>query len=112
MKGAAATMEEQPTPPRRRCGTMASHQLLLEIDEGFRERQRELEDVTARRMTLGTAALMAVGPITIPVVVHVVYNTRPENISTAQIKSQIAVLNKDFRAKNPDKSKAPAVWQG
>src|SRR5439155_24262286 len=49
---------------------------------------------------------------TIPVVVHVVFNTPAENISTAQIKSQIAALNKDYRATNPDKSKVPAVWTG
>ena len=45
-------------------------------------------------------------------VVHVVYNTRAENISTAQINSQIAALNKDFRATNSDKSKVPNVWKG
>jgi len=41
-----------------------------------------------------------------------VYNTTAENISLAQIRSQIRVLNRDFRAKNPDKSKIPAVWKG
>ena len=38
--------------------------------------------------------------ITIPVVVHVVYNTIAENISDAQIFSQIEILNQDFRLKN------------
>lgn len=33
----------------------------------------------------------------IPVVVHVIHNGGPENISDAQIQSQIAVLNEDFR---------------
>jgi hypothetical protein len=47
------------------------------------------------------------GVITIPVVVHVVYQTERENISEAQIKSQIDVLNQDFRAKNADLSKVP-----
>jgi len=51
--------------------------------------------------------LRKAAPITIPVVVHVVYKTPAENISTAQIKSQIKVLNKDYRAKNADKSKVP-----
>ena len=50
--------------------------------------------------------------ITIPVVVHVVHKRAAENISKAQIRSQITVLNRDFRATNPDKSKVPAVWQG
>lgn len=41
--------------------------------------------------------------ITIPVVVHVVYNTIEQNISDAQILSQINVLNKDFRNLNADR---------
>ena len=48
---------------------------------------------------------------TIPVVVHVVYNKTNENISPEQIHSQIAVLNKDYQAKNTDKSKVPSVWK-
>ena len=39
-------------------------------------------------------------------------NTAGENISDAQVKSQIAVLNKDYRATNTDKSKVPSVWKG
>ena len=40
--------------------------------------------------------------ITIPVVVHVVYNTAAQNISDAQVQSQIDVLNADFTASNSD----------
>ena len=40
--------------------------------------------------------------IAIPVVVHVVYNTAEENISDAQVQSQITVLNEDFTAVNKD----------
>lgn len=39
---------------------------------------------------------------TIPVVVHVVYKTAAENISEAQIQSQLQVLNDDFRRLNSD----------
>jgi hypothetical protein len=35
-----------------------------------------------------------------------------EKISVAQVKSQIAVLNRDFRATNRDKNKTPAVFRG
>ena len=48
---------------------------------------------------------------TIPAVVHVVYKTAKQNISEAQIKSQINVLNEDFRRMNADASKVPAVFQ-
>ena len=39
---------------------------------------------------------------TISVVIHVVHRSKEENIAAAQINSQIAVLNQDFRATNPD----------
>jgi len=39
------------------------------------------------------------GVIEIPVVVHVVYYTTQQNIS-AQVQSQIAVLNEDFNNTN------------
>ncbi len=42
--------------------------------------------------------------ITIPVVVHVIYNTTTQNISDAQIQSQITVLNQDFRRTNADQT--------
>ena len=48
------------------------------------------------------------GIITIPVVVHVLYNTAAQNISDAQILSQIDVLNEDFRRLNSDASNTPA----
>jgi len=42
------------------------------------------------------------GIINIPVYVHVVYSNSNENISNAQISSQINVLNDDFRKLNND----------
>jgi hypothetical protein len=98
-------------PKRRQCGAMAAHFRLLEADPGFRQSQLNLESAVARRMVAGMVALTG-GPTTIPVVVHVVFRTAAENISAAQINSQIAVLNKDYRATNPDKSKVPAIWKG
>lgn len=51
------------------------------------------------------------GAVTIPVVVHVVYKSEVENISEEQIRSQIDVLNKDFRARNDDVAKVPAAFK-
>lgn len=48
--------------------------------------------------------------ITIPVVVHVVYNTNIQNISDAQIFSQIASLNQDFSLMNSNSSGIPAAF--
>ena len=38
--------------------------------------------------------------VTIPVVFHVLYNTAAENISEAQVLSQLQILNDDFRRLN------------
>jgi Pregnancy-associated plasma protein-A len=52
------------------------------------------------------------GLVTIPVAVHVIYNTAAQNISQAQIQSQIDALNQDFRKTNADVSKVPAAFAG
>ena len=44
---------------------------------------------------------------TIPVVVHVVYKNGNENISDAQIQSQLDVLNEDFTRTNADAFNTP-----
>ena len=49
--------------------------------------------------------------ISIPVVVHVVYYNSTENISTAQVQSQIDILNEDFRRLNADASNTPSIFQ-
>jgi hypothetical protein len=63
---------------------------------------------------LRSAIVARLRPYKITVVVHVVHNPAApaEKISVAQVKSQIAVINKDYRAKNPDKSKTPVVFSG
>ena len=78
----------------------------------FRNGQRRAEEFTSRAITSGEAERTARKLITIPTVVHVVYKKPAENISLAQIRSQMAALNKDFRATNPDTSKVPAPWKG
>ena len=46
--------------------------------------------------------------VTIPVVVHVVWHAEPENIDDAQVRSQLDMLNADFRARNADVAGVPA----
>ena len=97
-------------PLQRSCGATAMYYRQLEIDPGFQENQRNLEFFTAQARMLG-GATGKVPLIKIPVAVHIVYSKDNQNISDAQVKSQIAVLNKDYRAKNTDKKKVPAVWK-
>ena len=99
-------------PRRRQCGSMENHERLSEAYASFRTNQNRIESFTARSISTGLASRVARQLITIPVVVHVVYRTDEENISDAQVKSQLAVLNEDFRATNTDAKNAPAVWKG
>jgi hypothetical protein len=41
-------------------------------------------------------------PVTIPVVVHILWNTESQNISDARVTEQIKILNDDFGATNSD----------
>jgi hypothetical protein len=100
-------------PPRQRtCGAMQQHFHLLETFPPFRANMLALEHATQSR--LRSAAVARTAPYKITVVVHVVHNrsTPSEKISVAQVNSEIAVLNRDYRASNPDKSKTPAVFSG
>jgi hypothetical protein len=49
--------------------------------------------------------------ITIPVVVHIVYHTAAENISDAQVQSQIDVLNMDYQKRNADTAEIPSYYR-
>jgi hypothetical protein len=99
-------------PKQRTCGAMQEHFHLLETNPTYRMNQVALEH--ASQMRLRAPALARRGPYKVTVVVHVVHNPAApaEKISVAQVKSQIAVLNRDFRATNPDKNKTPAVFRG
>jgi hypothetical protein len=90
---------------------MAAHMLLLEQHPGFRASQMRLEGETDRRRQ--TAQRVGKPKIlTIKTVVNVIYNTDEQNVAMKQINSQIAALNKDFRATNTDRTQTPAAWKG
>ena len=94
----------------RKCGTMVLHEYLAETQAGYRKSVERVERSITRSIETGDAARAVAKLVKIPTVVHVVYRREAENISDAQVKSQIAVLNRDFRAKNPDRSGVPAAW--
>ena len=110
---------ERPTaaPPRRHCSTMDVLNAQLTADPALALRMEAVESQTKRfianRGDRAKSNFTAAGAvITIPVVVHVVYNTAVQNISDAQVQSQIAVLNEDYRKLNADRGKTPAAFAG
>jgi hypothetical protein len=99
------------SPRARSCGSMSVHYRLLTSDLSYVANLDRLENI-AIEFASGRRALQRPGITKIPVVVHVIHNpAKPEqNISESQIKSQIDVLNLDFRKKNPDASRVPAAF--
>lgn len=93
----------------RNCGTMQNFNEILQLDPEMRSRMGEIERHTASFVRTNSQS-QSQAIITIPVVVHVVYNTSSQNISDAQIQSQISVLTADFRRLNSDKSNTPSYF--
>ncbi|MCI4671581.1 MAG: M43 family zinc metalloprotease [Bacteroidia bacterium] len=96
----------QLVPEERTCGIEAIRDSLLKHNPVLLLRSKQFREQALRNLANGHSHShrMADEVITIPVVVHVVYNTPAENISFAQIQSQIDILNEDFRRLNADTS--------
>lgn len=94
---------------RRGCASEEVLARQLQADPTLALRMNKIEELTNRAITSGR---LVNGKIEIPVVVNVLYRTAAENISLAQIQSQIDVLNKDFNALNSDFNSVPAEFSG
>lgn len=95
---------------QRACGTVEHNLQLMQDDPQFAENRVQIEQFTQDFIANNPGGIRTV--VTIPVVFHVVYNTAAENISDAQIMSQLDVLNEDYRRLNADKSLTPSYFLG
>ena len=98
----------------RTCAAQDILQQRLASDPEFRARRAEIAQITAEYVETvrnkendGLRSTRAI----IPVVVHVLYNDEAQNISDAQIQSQIDILNDDFRRLNADVSDVPTEFE-
>ena len=96
----------------RRCASQEVLEAQLKADPMLAIRMNEIEAFTSKQLLNGFTGRLVNGKIEIPVVVNVLYRTTAQNISTAQIQSQIDVLNKDFNALNSDYNSVPALFAG
>ncbi|WP_166923861.1 zinc metalloprotease [Flavobacterium poyangense] len=92
------------------CSTQEVLEAQLKADPTLAIRMNEIEAFTAKQALSNPTGRALAGPITIHVVVNVLYRTAAENISNAQIQSQIDVLNKDFNGANSDFGSVPALF--
>ncbi|MBD2724576.1 GEVED domain-containing protein [Hymenobacter armeniacus] len=112
---AAATPAFAQTPPRRTCATDDVLQAQLAADPGLAQRMAAINNQAvqfAANKAAGAQQRTSAITVTIPVVVHVLYSSASENISDAQIQSQIDVLNEDYHKLNADYTKTPSAFAG
>lgn len=94
----------------RQCGASDVLNMQMAADPEMRNRRTAIEQAT-RKFVDSKEARLVNGVLEIPVVVNVLYRTSAENISQAQIQSQIDVLNEDFGNTNADRFNTPLEFQ-
>ncbi|RYD92086.1 MAG: zinc metalloprotease, partial [Sphingobacteriales bacterium] len=106
--GIAAGAQQQ-----RRCASHQHFQQQLARNPQMVQNQEAIERFTQELASRPQAPQTQRGtPVyNIPVVVHVLWNTSTQNISDAQILSQLTVLNNDFQLNNSDTGLVPAAFK-
>ncbi|NJM80692.1 MAG: zinc metalloprotease [Flavobacterium sp.] len=100
-----ATVEKETTTKdlskiaERGCDSHNMLEYQLKQDPSLAQRMKDIEVETSKFISEGK---IVNGVLEIPVVFNVLYTNSTNNISDAQIQSQIDVLNNDFRATNSD----------
>lgn len=96
---------------QRSCATVSVND---RTEHKINKTQRQQSTTQSKLLRSSTSSVQKTTPdgaVLVPVVVHVLYNNATQNISEAQILSQIEVLNKDFRKLNSDFNSTPAVFR-
>lgn len=95
---------------QRKCGTETALAQKLKAQPRLVARMQAVE-ATLQKIRPSRIYQRVNPRVTIPVVVHIVLPD-PTVVTDQQILSQIASLNQDYIAQNPDVVGVPAVWQG
>lgn len=95
----------------RGCAAMEVLEENMKDDPSLKDKMDEIEKHTKEyEKKQKNGRVGATGTLIIPVVVNILYSNANENISDAQIQSQIDVLNRDFSATNPDLGLVPSAF--
>jgi len=104
---------------QRDCRSFDYRQQQLSADPSLAAKVEAVEQFTHMQLHRSSVTITGEGGketipaiITIPVVVHIVYNTTSQNISDAQIASQLDVLNADYGKHNADTTAIPGYYAG
>jgi hypothetical protein len=93
------------------CRSFEYQQQLIQKDPGLQISRNAAQNFVLRHESSRISSDVAGRTIIIPVVVHVLYHYPGENVSDSLIRSQIRILNRDFRKLNPDTVKIPGAFK-
>lgn len=97
---------------QRNCASFEHLQQQLARDPQMAARMESIERFTREHPTPMNPFMRGTPVYVIPVVVHVLWNTSAQNISDAQIQSQIDALNRDYQLLNADSTSVPTAFKG
>jgi hypothetical protein len=93
---------EEITTTQRNCAADDVLQQQLKDDPTLGTKMNAIEEFTKQVIANPSQYRLVNGVVEIPVVFNVLYKTAAQNVSLAQLQSQIDVLNEDFSATNDD----------
>jgi len=102
--------DEITEPTHRRCASAEVLEEQLKANPTLRTKMDDVEAFTKRFAANRSMQRLSLDTMIVPVVVNVLFKTAAENISLAQIQSQIDVLNDDFKGTNSDVTKVPSLF--
>lgn len=92
------------------CATMSVYEQQMQ-NPALANQYLVTQEAAARWRAEHAGDLRSTAPVlTIPVVVHVLYKNATQDITNAQIYSQIAILNADYRRLNADTINTPPIF--
>lgn len=94
-----------------RCAAYEVLEVQLREDPNLAGRMQAIERLTDEYIKNPGNFFTQNGRVILPVVFNVLYKTAAENVSLAQLQSQIDVLNEDFAASNGDYNSTPGIFQ-
>lgn len=94
-----------------KCSTASKRNARLELSPVLQSKVARLEQLTSAYTSNASEFSRLRAPLSLPVVVHVLWRTEEENISEDQILSQMAVLNEDFRQLNENFQDTPEAFR-
>lgn len=96
---------------QRNCGTISHLEYQKKNIIGLADKLIEQEKNISKAAKLRNNSPKSGQVIYVPVIFHVIWSTSTNNISDAQVYSQIDILNQDFRRMNADTALTPADFK-